>query len=164
MGRRTMKTWRAVALAAAVLASGAAEAWAANPHDGAWRLDPARSFWSNRGQLPSNFKLVVDLKFGDGKLIYHSVNTTDPSKPYISDHVTTLDGTPTVFANQDRFNQVSVKETDPDNLQVLKMKDGDVIAGEFWTFSRDGKTAIRRGVGKAPDGKSHAYQEFFVHE
>jgi hypothetical protein len=107
---------------------------------------------------------VVELKFDDNKLVYHSVNNTDPAKPYISDHVTTLDGTITDFASQERFNQVSVKQTDPDNLQVLKMKDGDVIAGEFWTFSPDGKTAIRRGVGKAPDGKSHAYQEFFVHQ
>jgi hypothetical protein len=159
-----MKTLWAGVAAAATLALTSAQAWAASPHDGAWRLDPARSFWSNRGPLPSNFNLVVELKFDDNKLVYHSVNNTDPAKPYISDHVTTLDGTITDFASQERFNQVSVKQTDPDNLQVLKMKDGDVIAGEFWTFSPDGKTAIRRGVGKAPDGKSHAYQEFFVHQ
>ncbi len=53
-------------------------------------------------------------------------------------------------------------QTGPNDLQILKMKDGDVIAGEFWTFSPDGKTAIRRGIGKNPDGKSHAYQEAFV--
>ena len=151
-------------LAAGALALGAAQAQAANPHDGAWTLQPSKSFWSNRGVLPPNFKLTVDLKFGDNRLEYHSVNSTMPGKPYISDHVTTLDGTPTVFAGQERFNQVSVKQTDPDDLQILKMKDGDVIAGEFWTFSPDGKTAIRRGVGKAPDGRSHAYQEVFEHQ
>ena len=152
------------ALAALLLSLGAAQALAASPNDGSWEIDPSRSFWSNTGPLPANFKLTVDMTFGENKLVYHSVNTTNPAKPYVSDHVTTLDGKPTLFANQDRFNQVSVKETDPNNLQILKMKDGDVIAGEFWTFSPDGKTAIRRGVGKSPEGKSHAYQEFFVHK
>ena len=133
-------------------------------HDGAWTLDPARSFWSNTGKLPANFKLTVNFAFAPNKLTYHSVNTTNPDKPYISDHVTTLDGAITPFANQERFNQVSVTQTDPDNLQILKMKDGDVIAGEFWSFSSDGKTAIRRGVGKSPEGKYHAYQEVFVHQ
>ena len=160
-----MKTLWAGALAAGVLILSAAQALAASPHDGAWTIDPARSFWSNQtGTLPANFKLTVNFKFGDNKLTYHSVNTTQPAKPYISDHETTLDGAITPFANQERFNQVSVKQTDADNLQILKMKDGDVIAGEFWSFSPDGKTAIRRGVGKSPEGKSHAYQEFFVHQ
>ena len=156
-----MKTLFAAALAAAVLAA-SAPALAASPHDGAWTLDPSHSFWSNTGPLPANFKLTVNMKFGPNKLEYHSVNTTN-AKPYISDHVTALDGSITPFANQERFNQVSVTQTDADNLQILKMKDGDVIAGEFWTFGPDGKTAIRRGVGKSPEGKSHAYQEAFVH-
>jgi hypothetical protein len=160
----TMKTSLTAALAAGALLFTAAQALAASPHDGAWTLDPARSFWSNTGKLPTNFKLTVNFSFGDNKLTYHSANTSNPDKPYISDHVTTLDGTPTVFANQERFNQVSVTQTDPDDLQILKMKDGDVIAGEFWSFSADGKTAVRRGVGKSPEGKSHAYQEFFVHQ
>ena len=159
-----MTSIKAAAFGALLLSLVAAQALAASPHDGRWDLDPSRSFWSNTGPLPPNFKLNVNMTFGENKLAYHSVNTTNPIKPYISDHVTSLDGTPTLFANQDRFNQVSVKETDPDDLQILKMKDGDVIAGEFWTFSPDGKTAIRRGVGKSPEGKSHAYQEFFVHE
>ena len=121
----------------------------------------AKSFWSN-GKLPKDFKLAVNMKFSNNKLEYHSVNTTVPEKPYVSDHVTTLDGTPTVFSNQPRFNQVSVLQTGPDDLQILKMKDGDVVAGEFWTFSPDGKTAIRRGVGKDPENHSHAYQEVFA--
>ena len=159
-----MPLLKTAALGLVRLSLGAAPALAANPHDGRWDLDPARSFWSNTGPLPPNFKLTVNMTFSQNRLEYHSINTTNPAKPYISDHITTLDGTPIVFANQDRFNQVAVKETDPENLQILKMKDGDVIAGEFWTFSPDGRTAVRRGVGKSPEGKSHAYQEFFVHK
>ena len=158
-----MRTNLISALAAGALVFSATAAMAA-PHDGAWTLDPARSFWSTTGKLQPGFKLTVNFTFGPNKLTYHSVNTSNPDKPYISDHITTLDGAITPFANQERFNQVSVTQTDPDNLQILKMKDGDVIAGEFWSFSADGKTAVRRGVGKSAEGKSHAYQEFFVHQ
>lgn len=159
MIRRTL----ALGLAAAVLALTATSAQAASPHDGAWQSVHEGSYWSD-GKLPANFKLTVTLKFEPNKLTYHSENTTQPDKPYISDHVTTLDGTPAPFPNQQRFNQVSVKQTGPNDIAILKMKDGDVIAGEFWTFSADGKTAVRRGVGKSPEGISKAYEEHFVHK
>jgi hypothetical protein len=157
MIRRTVT----LGLAAAALALGAAPALAANTHDGAWQSVHEGSYWSD-GKLAPNFKLTVHLKFEPNKLTYHSENTTQPDKPYISDHVTTLDGTPGPFPNQQRFNQVSVKQTGPNDMAILKMKDGDVIAGEFWTFSADGKTAVRRGVGKSPEGISKAYEEHFV--
>jgi hypothetical protein len=145
--------------AACVLA--ATPVLAASPHDGDWTAVVSKAPGST---IPEGFKLTINFKFGDNHLVYHSANTTNAAKPYISDHETTLDGKVSPFPNQERFNQVSVTETDPDNLQILKMKDGDVIAGEFWTFSKDGKTAVRRGIGKNPDGKSHAYQEHFVHK
>ena len=145
----------------AALALSAAPALAAGPHDGAWQSVHEGSYWSD-GKLAPNFKLTVWLTFAPNKLTYHSENTTDPAKPYISDHVTTLDGAPAPFPNQARFNQVSVRQTGPDDMAILKMKDGDVIAGEFWTFSADGKTAVRRGVAKSPEGISKAYEEHFM--
>lgn len=158
MIRRTLM----MALAAGALATAATPALAAGKsHDGAWQSVHEGSYWSD-GKLPHDFKLTVELKFGPNKLEYHSVNTTNPDKPYISDHVTTLDGAVAPFPNQARFNQVSVKQTGPDDITILKMKDGDVIAGEFWHFSPDGKTAVRHGVGKSPEGVSKAYEEHFV--
>lgn len=151
-----------VTLAVAAAALSLAGAAAAAPHDGDWVSSHEGSYWSD-GKLDPNFKLTVTLKFEPNKLVYHSINTTDPAKPYISDHVTSLDGTVAPFPGQARFNQVSVRQTGPNDLTILKMKDGDVIAGEFWTFSPDGKTAIRRGVGKSPQGISKAYEEHFVH-
>jgi hypothetical protein len=158
MIRRTLM----LALAAGALAASAAPALAApKSHDGDWVSQHEGSYWSD-GKLPHDFKLTVNLKFGPNKLEYHSVNTTNPDKPYISDHVTTLDGAVAPFPNQARFNQVSVKQTGPDDITILKMKDGDVIAGEFWHFSPDGKTAVRHGVGKSPEGVSKAYEEHFA--
>jgi hypothetical protein len=147
--------------AAGALAFAAAPALAANPHDGDWTAVVSKEPGNT---IEPGFKLTINFKFGDNRLVYHSVNTTQPDKPYISDHETTLDGKVFPFPNQVRFNQVSVTQTSPNELQILKMKDGDVIAGEFWSFSADGKTAVRRGVAKTPEGKSHAYQEHFVHK
>jgi hypothetical protein len=44
----------------------------------------------------------------------------------------------------------------------MKMKDDDVIVGEFWTFLRDRRTLVRRGVGKNATGKSRVFEEYFV--
>jgi hypothetical protein len=146
----------------AALVLTASQAQAANPHDGAWTSVEEKSYWSD-GKLPKGFKLTINLKFGDNKLEYHSVNTTG-GREFKTDYLTSLDGTPATFENQDRFNQVSVKQLGPDEFQILKMKDGDVIVGEFWTFRPDGKTLVRRGVGKSPEGRSKAYQETFVRQ
>ena len=157
-----MKPICLIAIVIATLAMTSVCANAANSHDGDWALDESNSFWSD-GKMPKGMKATITLEFGPNKLIYHSVNYTVPDKPYISDHITTLDGTPSRFENQERFNQVSVLQTGPDDMQILKMRDGDVVVGEFWTFSKDGKTAIRRGVAKSTDGKSKAYQEAWAH-
>jgi hypothetical protein len=130
-------------------------------HDGAWVSTEAGTFWSDN-KLPKGFKLTLNLKFSENMLEYHSVNTTNPDKPAPTDYTTSLDGTVSTFKSQERFNQVSVTKLGPDEFQILKMKDGDVIVGEFWTFRPDGKTLVRRGVGKSPQGTSRAYQETFI--
>lgn len=150
---------RAIVTGLALSAAMAATSALAHPVDGAWKEQhkdvPGIT-------TPANFQLTIWMKVNGDQLEYHSENTTRPEAPYISDHVSKLDGTTTAFPNQERFNQVSTLLTEPHELQVLKMKDGDVIAGEFWTFSQDGKTAVRRGVSKNPEGKSRAYQEHFI--
>src|SRR5204862_6884574 len=108
------------------------------------------SYWSD-GTLAPNFPPTVWLTFGPNKLTYHSVNTAQPDKPYVSDHVTTLDGTVAPFPNQARFNQVSVRQTGPNDMAILKMKDGDAIARALWPFCPDGKAASRRRAGKPPE-------------
>jgi hypothetical protein len=135
-------------------------ALAASPHDGAWKLVESKSNWSN-GKFPKGMSLTINLKFEDNKIEYHSVNDTRPTKLYKVDYVTTLDGKPSPLNEQERFNKIAVSKTGEDTYQILKMKDEDVVVGEFWTFYPDGKTLIRRGVGKSPEGISKAYTEYF---
>ena len=148
---------------AAVLALVAATvlpASAASDHSGSYHSVEAKSSWSD-GQLPKGVSLTITVKFSGDK---HSANDTNKAKVAGLDFSTPLDGTPSLVANQARYNQISVKKLSADDFQILEMKDGDVIVGSFWTFSPDGKSFVRRGVGKDPAGKSKAFEEYFVRQ
>jgi hypothetical protein len=146
-------------LAAAWLMCGSAHA-ADFGHSGTWRYVAEGSYWST-GDLPKEFSLLIDMKFSGGQVTYSSVNDTDKSKIGKLAFVAPLDGSIVPIENQARYNQVSVKVTGPNELAILQLKDGDVIVGSFYTFAANGKTFVRRGVGKSPEGKSKAYEEYF---
>ena len=155
----------ALALAAAALPPGAsaqapAMANSASAHNGKWHSVADGTYWSD-GKLPPGFSLAIELTFGPNRLNYSSVNDTDQAKPMALAYTATLDGATLPLPGQARYNQVSVRQLSANEFQLLKSKDGDVIVAEFWTFYPDGKTLIRRGVGKSPEGVSKAFQETF---
>lgn len=159
-----MKLAKTAAMGAAMMiaavASVPAMAKPAVSHDGKYVSNEAKSFWSN-GEFPKGFKLSIDLKWTANKLEYHAVNTTNPAKPYLNNFEATLDDVAGPLHENARFNEIRIKKLDADTYQVLEQKDGDVIVGQYWRFSPDGKTLVRWGVGKAPDGKSKAFLEWF---
>jgi hypothetical protein len=110
--------------------------------------------------LPKNFSLTIDVKFVGNKIVYHSVNANAPAADL--DYTAPLDGSVVPLAGNARFNQIAVKKIAPNQLEILEMKDGDVLVAAYWTFDRNGKGFVRRGIGKAADGKSHEYEEFYV--
>lgn len=138
-------------------------AWAASPLDGSWRLDAKRSYWTD-GKMPPHMSLTIKVSFDDGRLDYASVNDTNPGKPAHLEYHVPLDGKVRPLPNHgpdDRYNEIAVSQMDSHNFQLLKMKNDDVIVGEFWTFSEDGKHLVRKGVGKSAEGKSKAFVEYF---
>jgi len=140
------------------LIAGPAAAQAA--HSGAWHSVEAKSSWSD-GKFPKGFSLEIDVTFSDNKVVYHSANDTDKAKVGGLDFTASLDGKVSPVENQTRFNQIAVRQLGPDQLEILEMKDGDVVVGSIWTFAKDGKSFFRWGVGKGPDGKSKAFNEYF---
>ena len=151
----------AVALALGALLVGPA---VADPdHSGAWHSVAAKSSWSN-SQFPKNFSLTINVQFSDNKIVYHSVNDTNKNAVANLDFTAPLDGTVAPLPNNARFNQVAVRMQGPNEMEILEMKDGDVVVGSFWTFSADGKTFVRRGVGKDAAGKSHEFEEYFTRQ
>ncbi len=133
---------------------------AKSPHDGVWHSNKAKSYWSD-GKFPKDFSLTLYMKWESNKLTYHAVNDTDKDKLYINDFTATLDDQIGPLPGNARFNEIRIKPLGPDTLQVLEQKDGDVVVGQYWQFSKDGKSLVRWGVGKAPDGKSKAFYEWF---
>ena len=138
----------------------ASPALAADKHDGVWQSNESKSFWSD-GKFPKGFKLKIELKWLPNKLVYHAVNTTNPDKPYINNFEASLDDKVGPLNDNARFNEIRIKPLAPDAYQVLEQKDGDVIVGQHWEFAKDGKSLVRWGIGKAPDGKSKAFLEWF---
>ena len=127
-------------------------------HGGSYHSVASKSSWSN-GKFPKNFSLTIDVQFKDNKLIYHSVNDHMPQANL--DYTAPLDGRVVPMLHNARFNQVSVKKIGPGQLEILEMKDGDVLVGSYWDFSADGKSFVRRGIGKGTDGMSHEFEEFY---
>ena len=132
---------------------------AAEDHSGSYHSVESKSSWSD-GKFPKGFSLTITVQFKDNQIVYHSANDTDKGKVVGLNFTASLDGTPSAVANQARYNQVSVKKLGPNDLEILEMKDGDVIVGSFWTFLPDG--FVRRGVGKDPSGISKAFEEYFA--
>lgn len=129
-------------------------------HSGKWHSNAAKSYWSNN-QFPKGFSLTIDMKFLPNKLIYRAVNDTMKDRLYKNNFDATLDDVPGPLADNPRFNEIRIRKLDDYTYQVLEQKDGDVIVGQYWRFSEDGKSLVRWGVGKAPDGKSKAFLEWF---
>lgn len=134
-------------------------AMAAADYSGTYQSDAAKSSWSN-GKFPKNFSLMIKVEFKDNKIIYHSENANSPAANL--NYTAPLDGSVIPMAGNARFNQISVKKIAPNELEILEMKDGDVLVASYWAFDRNGKGFVRRGVGKDADGKTHEYEEFYT--
>ena len=150
----------ALALGFALISAAPALA-ASDPLEGKWKINDAKSSWSD-GKFPPHMSLSIDVTLEGNTLKYHSLNDTQKDKPgMVANFEADMDGKPHPFNESARFNQVQVRRTGPGQLEILEMKDGDVIVGAWWWVSADGKQLIRRGIGKAADGHSKEYEEYF---
>lgn len=137
----------------------ASPAMAAIDFSGTYHSDAPKSSWSN-GKFPKNFSLTITVQFKDNKIVYQSANEHSPAANL--NYTAPLDGSVIPMPGNARFNQISVKKIASNELEILEMKDGDVLVAAYWAFDRNGKGFVRRGVGKDADGKSHEYEEFYV--
>ena len=134
---------------------------AGSPFDGTWKIDDSKSSWSD-GKFPPNMSLTINVAIANEEMTYHSANDTAKDKPPAKlDYVAKINGKMFPMQGTDRFNQVSVRRLGKTKLEILECKDGDVIVGAYWEVSADGKHLMRWGIGKSPEGKSKAYEEFF---
>ena len=105
--------------------------------------------------------ITITLTVKGDQMIYHSVNDTNKDKPTGSDYTAPMDGNPAPLKGSDRFDTVSVRRINKNQLEILESKDGDVIVGAYWELLPGGKRFVRRGIAKGADGRSYEYEEFF---
>lgn len=156
-----MKPFLSVALACALALPSLAHA--ADSLDGIWRLDNVKSFWTN-GKMPKNMSLTIQVDFKANTLNYYSVNDTFPGKRFVLRYEIPMDGKNHPIPDhgpKDRYNAMNVRRLDDHQFLFMKMKGDDVVVGEFWQYSADGKHLVRRGVGKSIEGTSKAFIEYF---
>ena len=126
--------------------------------NGSYHSVVSKSSWSN-GKFPKNFSLTITVQFEGNRIVYHSVNDHMPQAGL--NYTAPLDGSVVPMRHNVRFNQVTVRKIGPDQLEILEMKDGDVLVGSYWDFAADGKSFVRRGIAKDAAGKSHEFEEYF---
>ena len=148
-----------IALASIFSVAMIGSASAAADYSGTYQSVASKSSWSN-GEFPKNFSLMIQVKFEGNKIVYHSVNANSPAANL--DYTAPLDGTVVPMTGNARFNQIRVKKIAPNELEILEMKDGDVLVAAYWIFEKDG--FVRRRVGKGADGKSHEYEEYYTRQ
>lgn len=129
---------------------------------GTWQAIPETIYFSDSTPL-KGFSLSMVITITHDRITYLSTNDTDKNKASVLQAwEAPLDGTTEPMLHQARFNQISVMRLSESDYRVMKMKDGDVISGEFWTMHPDGLKFVRRGVAKNPEGRSHVYDEWFL--
>ena len=154
-----MNQYSAFSITLAVVTAIVGSAHAQRRFDGSYHSVDSKSSWSN-GKFPKDFDGTITVRFEKDKLIYHSINVHNPSAGL--DYAAPLDGTVAPMLNNVRFNQVAVKRIGSRELEILEMKDGDVLVGAYWIFAPDAKSFVRRGIAKGEDGKSYEFDETFA--
>jgi hypothetical protein len=141
-----------------VVSAGAAD----NAFTGKWKIDAPKSSWSD-GKFPKNMSLEINMSFKDDEVTYHSINDTNKEKqPSLVDYTAKMDWNPFSLAGTTaRYNKVAVRMLNKNQMEVLELKDDDVVVGAIYDLLPGGKRFVRRGIAKGVDGKSHEYEEFF---
>ena len=131
-----------------------------DPLNGTWKIDAAKSSFSN-GKFPKNMSITIKVTIQGDQMAYHSVNDTDKNKPTGIDYTATMDAKAYPATGSDRYNTVSVRRLSKNQIEILESNNGDVIVGAIWELLPGGKRFVRRGIAKGADGRSFQYEEYF---
>ena len=132
-----------------------------NPFAGNWKIDASKSSWTN-GKFPKNMSLEITMSFHGDELTYHGVNNTNKEKLIINDYKVKMDWKPyPLTINTGRFDRVAVRMIAENEMEVIELKDEDVLVSAIYQLLPGGKRFARRGIAKSVNGTSLEYEEFF---
>jgi hypothetical protein len=136
------------ALAVALCAALPTIAAAADPFDGTWQLNTAKSKYEP-GPAPEKATVAIQ---SDGATWTVKTESTFEGKPYTLTYKVTLDGTPAPIQGSPVADMVSVKKVDDRTREMKTTKAGSPVSESRATVSADGKTATVTGSGLTPNG------------
>ena len=132
-----------------------------NPYSGTWKIDTPKSNWSD-GKFPKNMSLTITMSFQGDVVTYHSVNDTSKERPpSLVDYTARMDWKPAPLQGAARYDKVSVRMLSATQMEVIELKDNNVIVHAIYDLMPGGKRFARRGMAISVDGSSHEYEEFF---
>jgi len=137
-----------LALAIALCAAFATVSAAADPFEGTWQLNTAKSKYD---PPPGPDKATVTIQ-SDGSTTSVKTESVFEGKPYATSYKVTLDGTPAPLQGSPVADMISVKKIDDRTRETKTTKAGSPVSVSRVTVSADGKTITVTGSGLNPKG------------
>jgi hypothetical protein len=156
---RTRSLVISATLIAALVLALAVIAMAADPHDGTWKLNVAKSkilpgpapksLTTKRETFGNSAKSVFDGMDADGKTIHY-------------EYTATFDGKDCPITGSPNFDAISLKKIDANTFEWVTKKGGKEVAHGQTVYSKDGKT--RTQSEKSKDTKGQEVTSIVVYE
>jgi hypothetical protein len=137
-----------LALAVALCAAFATVAVAADPFEGTWRLNTAKSKY-DPGPAPDKATVTIQ---SDGSTTSVKTESAFEGKPYTTSYKVGLDGTPAPLQGSPVADMISVKKVDDRTRETKTTKAGSPVSESRAILSADGKTITVTGSGLNPKG------------
>ena len=145
------------ALAVVLCLAFASVAAAADPFDGTWQLNTAKSKY-DPGPGPEKVTLTIQV---DGATATVKSESTFEGKPYATSYKATLDGTPAPLQGSPVADMISVKKVDERTRETKTTKGGSPVSESRAVVSADGKTLTITGSGLNPKGEKNTFMAVY---
>jgi hypothetical protein len=156
---RTRSLVISAALISALVLALSVTTMAADPHDGTWKLNVAKSKFSpgsapkslltKRETIDNSVKTVFDEVDADGKTIHY-------------EYTATFDGKDCPITGSPNFDAISLKKIDSNTFEWVTKKSGKEVSHGRTVYSKDGKT--RTQTEKSKDAKGQEVTSIVVYE
>ena len=124
---------------------------------GTWKLDPAKSHFSN-GELPSKLTLTIEADGADG-IRYRSANLV-AGKPGGVTWTAHFDGKENPVSGTEAYDTVTVEKVNARTFHLQMRKHGELAVDLTYTVAADGQSLKRKGESHKA-GKENRFDEWF---
>lgn len=132
---------------------------AADPHDGTWKVNVAKSKY-NPGPAPKSLTTKRETVGNSAKTVFDGVDADGKTIHY--EYTATFDGKDCPITGSPNFDAISLKRIDADTFEWVTKKSGKEVARGRTVYSKDGKT--RTQTEKSKDAKGQEFTSTVVYE